>query len=86
MIRTIGIAAAGLAVVAAISAGGENLSQRDTAAKTSEASIVTNENGSVTRTFVESNVRTNGSMVTEHRRETRTTLDNAGNVLESSTS
>ncbi|MBR2839333.1 MAG: hypothetical protein IKE55_11145 [Kiritimatiellae bacterium] len=54
--------------------------------KSSEATVVTNDNGSVSRTFTESTVATNGSMVTEHRRETRTTLDADGNLLESSTS
>ena len=47
---------------------------------------VTNDNGSVARTYVESTVTTNGNMVTERRRETRTTLDADGNMLESSTS
>ena len=60
--------------------------RRDVSQKSSEASIVTNENGSVSRTFTECTVTTNGSMVTEHRRETRTTLDTEGNMLESSTS
>ena len=54
--------------------------------KSSEATVMTNENGSVSRTFTESTVATNGSMVTERRRETRTTLDADGNMLESSTS
>ena len=57
-----------------------------TTAKTSESVSVTNDNGSVTRSFTECNVTTNGSMVTERRRETRTTTDTAGNVLETSTS
>ena len=60
--------------------------RRDVSQKSSEASIVTNENGSVSRTFTECTITTNGSMVTEHRRETRTTLDTEGNMLESSTS
>ena len=47
---------------------------------------MTNDNGSVSRTFTECTVATNGSMVTERRRETRTTLDADGNVLESATS
>ena len=51
-----------------------------------ESGITTNENGSVSRVFTESTVTTNGNMVTEHRRETRTTLDADGNLLESSTS
>ena len=58
----------------------------ETSAKTSEAVSVTNENGSVSKTFTECNVTTNGNMVTERRRETRTVTDTAGNVLETSTS
>ncbi len=58
----------------------------DTSAKTTEASTVTNENGSVTKYYTESNVSTNGSLVTERRRETRTTTDSEGNVLATSTS
>ena len=60
--------------------------KKDVSQKSSEASIVTNDNGSVARTYVESTVTTNGNMVTERRRETRTTLDADGNMLESSTS
>ena len=54
--------------------------------KASETGIVTNDNGSVSRTYVESTISTNGNMVTEHRRETRTTLDTEGNMLATSTS
>lgn len=57
-----------------------------TSARTSESSTVTNENGSVAKAFTECNVTTNGNMVTERRRETRTVTDTAGNVLETSTS
>lgn len=60
--------------------------KRDVTSKSSETSVTTNDNGSVSRTFTECTVTTNGSMVTEHRRETRTTLDADGNMLESSTS
>lgn len=60
--------------------------KKDVTQKSSEASIVTNDNGSVARTYTESTVTTNGNMVTERRRETRTTLDADGNMLESSTS
>ena len=60
--------------------------KRDVSQKSSEASVVTNDNGSVSRTFSDCTITTNGSMVTEHRRETRTTLDTEGNMLESSTS
>ncbi|MGN0845915.1 MAG: hypothetical protein ACI4RA_00855 [Kiritimatiellia bacterium] len=60
--------------------------QKDMSTKTAESSITTNDNGSVSRTFVESSVTTNGNLVTERRRETRTNMDAAGNVLETSTS
>ena len=60
--------------------------KKDVSQKSSEASIVTNDNGSVARTYTESTVTTNGNMVTERRRETRTTMDADGNMLESSTS
>lgn len=55
--------------------------KKDVSQKSSEAAVVTNENGSVSRSFAECTVSTNGGMVTEHRRETRTTLDSDGNVL-----
>jgi hypothetical protein len=54
--------------------------------KTAESSVTTNDNGSVSRVFTESTVTTNGNMVTERRRETRTNMDMDGNVLETSTS
>ena len=54
--------------------------------KTAESSVSTNDNGSISRTFVESSVTTNGNLVTERRRETRTNLDSEGNILETSTS
>ena len=60
--------------------------KKDVSQKSSESAVVTNENGSVSRSFTESTVSTNGSMVTEHRRETRTTLDADGNVLATTTS
>ena len=69
-----------------MTACGRSDAAKDQSSKTSEATIVTNDNGSVSRTFTECNVTTNGSMVTERRRETRTTLDADGNMLESSTS
>ncbi len=81
VICTVGAAVA----LAALVAGGSEAA-RDQSSKTSESTVVTNDNGSVTRSFTECNVSTNGNMVTERRRETRTTLDTAGNVLESSTS
>ena len=58
----------------------------DTTSKTSATQLTTNENGCVSRTFTESSVTTNGNLVTEHRRETRTNMDANGNILETSTS
>ena len=82
-----GTVAGALVVVAAIGFAAASCDeQRDVSQKSSEATVVTNDNGSVSRTFTECTVTTNGSMVTEHRRETRTTLDTDGNMLESSTS
>jgi len=78
------MAGAAMALAVAVAHGGEAADGR--ASKTSESSTVTNDNGSVSRTFTECNVTTNGNMVTERRRETRTTTDTEGNVLESSTS
>lgn len=60
--------------------------RKDMSTKNSESSVTTNENGSVSRIFTESTVTTNGNMVTEIRRETRTTTDTDGNVLENSAS
>lgn len=60
--------------------------RRDVSSKSSESSVTTNENGSVSRVFTESTVTTNGNMVTERRRETRTSTDAAGNILETATS
>ena len=59
---------------------------KDQSSKATVSSVTTNDNGSVSRTFTESTVTTNGNMVTEHRRETRTNMDMEGNVLETSTS
>ena len=82
-----GTAAVALIAVTAIGFAAASCEEkRDVSQRSSEASVVTNDNGSVSRAFVESTVTTNGSMVTEHRRETRTTLDTEGNMLESSTS
>ena len=60
--------------------------KKDMQSKTAESSVTTNDNGSVSRTFVETSVTTNGNLVTERRRETRTNMDADGNVLETSTS
>ncbi len=85
--KNIGLGA--IAVTAALLAGcgpanaGE---ANDTTSKTSATQLTTNENGCVSRTFTESSVTTNGNLVTEHRRETRTNMDAQGNILETSTS
>jgi len=83
MAVTVGSALA-LAVFAACAKVGDGA--RDSAARNSESSVTTNDNGSVSRVFTECTVTTNGNMVTEHRRETRTNTDTQGNVLETSTS
>ena len=82
------LAIGGVAVIAVISTASATggTAKSDTSAKTSEATVVTNDNGSVSRTFTEMNVTTNGNMVTEHRRETRTTTDAMGNILATATS
>jgi len=67
--------------------GMANASERkDMTSRTEESSVTTNDNGIVSRTYTECTVTTNGNMVTERRRETRTNMDADGNVLESSTS
>ena len=81
MVASVAMAVALIGFAAATSEEKKDVSQ-----KSSEASVVTNDNGSVSRTYTESTVSTNGNMVTERRRETRTTLDADGNILESSTS
>ena len=77
-------AAISLAMLAACAKSGDEA--KKASSKSSEAAVVTNENGSVSRTFTECTISTNGNMVTEHRRETRTTTDTDGNLLETSTS
>ena len=86
--RNITLAASVVAAVslAALVAVGKTEQTTGKASKTSETSVVTNDNGSVSRSFTECNITTNDNMVTECRRETRTTTDNGGNVLETSTS
>jgi len=85
--RKVGIAAIAAVIMAAlIGVAAATAEKHDVSQKSSDASIVTNDNGSVSRTFTECTVTTNGNMVTEHRRETRTTMDTEGNMLESSTS
>jgi len=51
------------------------------ATKSTESSVVTNDNGTVTRTVRETNVSTNGNMETMRVRVTTTTLDPKGNLL-----
>lgn len=60
--------------------------RKDMTSRTEESSVTTNDNGIVSRSFTECTVATNGNMVTERRRETRTNMDQDGNVLETSTS
>ena len=87
MKKVTGTVAGVLAVTALIGfAAATNGEKKDVSQKSSEAAVVTNENGSVSRSFTESTVSTNGGMVTEHRRETRTTHDADGNVLATTTS
>ena len=84
-----GIQACGIALTAAVFAGllaVNAAEQKDMSTKTAEKSVTTNDNGSVSRVFVESSVTTNGNLVTEHRRETRTDMDSDGNVLGTTTS
>lgn len=74
------------AAVFCVNAAADKPKAKDMTSKTAESSVTTNENGSVSRVFTESTVTTNGNMVTERRRETRTNMDMQGNVLETSTS
>ena len=84
--RTTCMVAGVLAATALIGFAAAREGKKDVSQKSSEAAVVTNENGSVSRSFTECTVSTNGGMVTEHRRETRTTLDNDGNVLATTSS
>ncbi len=80
-----GLTAAALTALCAY--GMANATERkDMSSKTEESSVTTNDNGIVSRTYTECTVSTNGNMVTERRRETRTNMDAEGNVLETSTS
>ena len=74
------------AAVVCVQAVADKPKAKDRTSKTAESSVTTNDNGSVSRLFTESTVTTNGNMVTERRRETRTNMDMDGNVLETSTS
>ena len=77
------LAATAIIGFAAANGGGE---KKDVSQRSSEASVVTNDNGSVSRSFTETSVTTNGNLVTERRRETRTTMDADGNMLATTTS
>lgn len=72
--------------VLCVRAASDKPKSKDMTSKTAESSVTTNDNGSVSRLFTESTVATNGNMVTERRRETRTNMDMDGNVLETTTS
>lgn len=83
------VAVAGVVLAAAAfcaKAVADKPKSKDMTSKTAESSVTTNDNGSISRVFTESTVTTNGNMVTERRRETRTNMDMEGNVLETSTS
>lgn len=84
---TVAVAGAMLAAAALCAkAAADKPKPKDMTSKTAESSVTTNDNGSISRVFTESTVTTNGNMVTERRRETRTNMDMEGNVLETSTS
>ncbi len=84
---TVAVGVAAIAVAAFFAHGASCASERkDTSARTEESSVTTNENGVVSHAYTECTVSTNGNMVTERRRETRTNMDADGNVLETSTS
>ena len=85
--KEIGVCGLAAAMALLTGCGPANAEQAsDTTSKTSATQLTTNENGCVSRTFTESSVTTNGNLVTEHRRETRTNMDANGNILETSTS
>ena len=72
----------------AVAVGAAALHAQDAAmqsSKNASTSVVTNENGIVTRTFKETNVTTNGTFVTKRVRVTKTTMDPDGNVIGTST-
>ena len=81
--KEIGVCGLAAAMALLTGCGPANAGQAsDTTSKTSATQLTTNENGCVSRTFTESSVTTNGNLVTEHRRETRTNMDPQGNVLD----
>lgn len=83
-IQTCGITLAATLLAGLVAIGANE--KKDMSTKIQENSVTTNNNGSVSRVFVESTISTNGNLVTEHRRETRTTMDTDGNVLATTTS
>ena len=85
-VKTVSVVTGAAAAVALAFSACARQSGNDSETKASESGVVTNDNGSVSRTYAESTVTTNGNMVTEHRRETRTTLDTEGNMLATTTS
>jgi len=86
-IQTLESCGLALALTMSVGCGVANAGEKkDMTSKTAASSIITNDNGSVSRTFVESSITTNGNLVTEHRRETRTNTDLDGNVLQTTTS
>ena len=85
--KEIGVCGLAAAMALLTGCGPANAGQAsDTTSKTSATQLTTNENGCVSRTFTESSVTTNGNLVTEHRRETRTNMDPQWNILETSMS
>ena len=85
--RQIGVGGLAVAVALLTGCGPATAGEAgDATSKTSATQLTTNENGCVSRVFTESSVTTNGNLVTEHRRETRTNMDAQGNILETSTS
>lgn len=85
-IENLGFAAISAAVLFAGCSPANAANGKDQSSSSSEAAVVTNDNGTISRTFIESSVTTNGNMVTERRRETRTSMDAEGNMLATSTS
>ena len=85
-IGTIGTCGMALAATLLAGCGEAKAGDAGISSKTAASSITTNENGCVSKTLVETSVTTNGNLITEHRRETRTSTDLDGNVLETSTS
>ena len=83
-VRTCGIVLSATLLVGLVAV--QAAEKKDMSTKIAESTVTTNDNGSVSRVFVESSITTNGNLVTEHRRETRTSMDANGNVLGTTTS